>query len=67
MIIFLKKKLIDIKIIYDQESKKSGQPIKTSDNMEIKKYMPYIKFTNLSNGLYRTIDYFVKNYDTIRK
>ena len=35
--------------------------------MELYHYFPDFQFTNLENGLQTTVDYFCKNYDTIRK
>jgi GDP-L-fucose synthase len=44
-----------------------GQFRKPSDNSKIKKYLPEFKFTPLYDGLRYTIDYFIKNYNNVRK
>ena len=48
-------------------SKPSGQFRKPSDNSKLKLILPNFKFTPLSDGLEETIEYFVKNYETVRK
>lgn len=53
-------------IIYDS-TKPDGQFRKPSDNSKIKKYLPEFKFTSLYDGLKETINYFIVNYDNIRK
>lgn len=54
------------KIIYDSDYP-DGQDIKTADSYELLEYLPNFTFTNLNNGLHKTINHFVQNYDTIRK
>lgn len=54
------------KIIYDIEYD-NGQMLKTTNNSDVLKYFPNFKFTNLDDGLKKTITYFVNNYDNIRK
>jgi GDP-L-fucose synthase len=44
-----------------------GQYKKTTNDQEIKKYIPNFNFTPLKKGLTKTIDYFNNNYDTVRK
>lgn len=53
-------------IIYDS-TKPDGQFRKPSDNSKIKKYLPEFKFTPLYDGLKETINYFIVNYESIRK
>jgi GDP-L-fucose synthase len=53
-------------IVYDT-TYSDGQYKKTATNMELFHYFPDFEFTNLQNGLKTTVDYFYKNYDTIRK
>lgn len=53
-------------IVYDT-TYSDGQYKKTATNMELYHYFPDFQFTNLENGLQTTVDYFCKNYDTIRK
>lgn len=52
-------------IIYDKVSNE-GQMKKTVDSSELLCFMPYFKFTSLDDGLKKTIDYFIKNYDNLR-
>jgi GDP-L-fucose synthase len=53
-------------VVYDT-TYSDGQYKKTATNMELYHYFPDFQFTNLETGLQTTIDYFCKNYDTIRK
>jgi GDP-L-fucose synthase len=54
------------KIIYDADFS-NGQHKKTVSSDELLSYIPDFKFTPLDTGLKTTIDYFIKNYDTVRK
>jgi hypothetical protein len=40
---------------------------KNSNNSIFRKYFEDFKFTDLDTGLSNSIEYFVKNYDTLRK
>jgi len=53
-------------IIWDT-TKPSGQYRKPSDNSKLKSIIGDFKFTKIEIGLEETIDYFIKNYKTIRK
>ena len=54
------------KVIYNT-TKPDGQFRKPSDNTKLKTYLPNFKFTPLYDGLKITIDYFIKNYNNVRK
>lgn len=54
------------KIIYDTDYP-DGQDIKTTDSSELLEYIPNFKFTNLDEGLHKTINHFIQNYDSVRK
>lgn len=54
------------KIIWDT-SKPNGQYRKPSDNQRLKSVLPEYSFTPLETGLEATIDYFLKQYDSLRK
>jgi GDP-L-fucose synthase len=54
------------KVIYDSDFS-DGQYKKTVDDSELLAYIPDFKFTPLSVGLRKTIEYFIQNYDTVRK
>jgi GDP-L-fucose synthase len=54
------------RIIYDSDFSE-GQYKKTVDDSELLAYIPDFKFTPLDVGLKETIDYFIENYETIRK
>ena len=54
------------KIKYDT-SYSDGQIIKTSDSNELLELLPNFKFTSLESGLEKTINYFIENYNKIRK
>ena len=53
-------------VVWDT-TKPDGQFRKPSDNSKIKKYLPDFKFTPIYEGLKETIEFFEKNYNTIRK
>lgn len=44
-----------------------GQLKKTVSSNELLRYLPDFKFTPLKNGLHDTINFFIENYDTVRK
>jgi GDP-L-fucose synthase len=48
-------------------SKPEGQYRKPSDNSVIKEMYPDFKFTPMENGLKKSIDWFIENYENIRK
>ena len=54
------------KILFDT-NKPEGQFRKPSDNSYLKSIIGDFEFTQLRTGLEETIDYFIKNYNTIRK
>ena len=54
------------KVIYDN-SKPDGQIRKPSSNHKICKYLPNFKFTSLEEGISNTCEWFVKNYEGLRK
>jgi GDP-L-fucose synthase len=54
------------KIIWDT-TKPSGQFRKPSDNTKLKSVIGDFNFTPLEKGLEETIEYFIRNYDKIRK
>lgn len=56
----------DGKVVFDS-SKPEGILKKNTLNDTFKQYFPSYKFTNLEDGLSETIEYFIKNYEYIRK
>jgi GDP-L-fucose synthase len=54
------------KIVFDK-SKPDGQFRKPSDNSYLKSIIGEYEFTDLRDGLEETIEYFLKNYNTVRK
>jgi GDP-L-fucose synthase len=54
------------KIVFDK-TKNEGQFRKPSDNSYLKSIIGDFNFTKLKDGLEETIDYFIKNYNNIRK
>lgn len=54
------------KIQFDS-SKPEGILRKNSSNTKFRKYFPDFKFTSIENGLSLTIEYFLKNYNMLRK
>ncbi len=53
-------------IIYDR-AYENGQFRKTCSRKELDKVIPNFEFTSLENGLSKTIDYFINNFNNIRK
>jgi GDP-L-fucose synthase len=53
-------------IIFDT-SKPEGQYRKPTDNTKLKSYLPDFKFTPLKDGVKKTVDWFVENYEGCRK
>lgn len=53
-------------IIYDTNYS-DGQLSKTCDSSELLNSIPDFKFTSIEKGLHSTIEYFINNYDNIRK
>jgi GDP-L-fucose synthase len=54
------------KVVFDS-TKSEGILRKNTDNSLFRKHFPDFKFTDLNTGLAETIEYFVKNYETVRK
>lgn len=53
-------------VVYDS-SFSNGQHKKTVSSAELLAYIPGFKFTSLDEGLINTVNYFIENYDTVRK
>jgi len=53
--------------VYFNVNKPDGQYRKPSDNSKLKNYLPDFNFTPLYDGLKKTIKYFIKNYENVRK
>jgi GDP-L-fucose synthase len=51
-------------IIWD-DSKPNGQERKPSETSPLKSLIPFFEFTNLTDGLKTTIEWFEFNYDSI--
>ena len=54
------------KVIFDS-SKPDGQFRKPSDNSKLKSYLPDFKFTPIEDGIKETVNWFIKNYENVRK
>ena len=54
------------KIIYDSDYP-DGQDVKTADSGELLEYIPEFQFKPLDEGLHKTINHFIQNYETVRK
>nr|CCC95920.1 unnamed protein product [Trypanosoma congolense IL3000] len=48
-------------------TKSDGQFKKTADNSKFRRYLPDYKFTPIAEGIQRTVNWFVDNYDIARK
>jgi len=53
-------------IIFDKD-KADGQFKKTACNKKLRKYRPDYKFVSIEEGLQKSVDWFVENYETARK
>jgi GDP-L-fucose synthase len=53
-------------VIFDS-SKPDGQLRKPSDNSVIKEMFPDYKFTPIKEGLRKSIEWFIENYENVRK
>jgi GDP-L-fucose synthase len=54
------------KVIFDS-TKPDGQLRKPSDNSKLKSYLPNFEFTPIEDGLRQTINFFIENYEKVRK
>ena len=54
------------KIVFDRKYS-DGQYKKTADNLNLKLLFPDFKFTEISEGIPKSIEWFIKNYAQIRK
>jgi GDP-L-fucose synthase len=54
------------KVIFDN-TKPDGQLRKPSDNSKLKSYLPNFEFTTIEDGLRETINFFIENYEKVRK
>merc|ERR1711937_32702 len=52
--------------IYDT-TRSDGQYKKTASNDKLRKYLPDFKFTPFDVAMQKTVDWFIANYDTVRK
>lgn len=48
-------------------TKADGQFKKTADNSKLRRYLPEYKFTPMNEGIKKSVDWFVANYETARK
>jgi GDP-L-fucose synthase len=53
-------------VIFDT-TKADGQFKKTANNKKMRQYLPDFQFTNMKEGMKRSVDWFVANYETCRK
>jgi len=61
-------KAMDFKgeVVFDTE-KADGQFKKTACNKKLRSHLPDYKFTTMDEGIKKSVDWFVENYDTCRK
>lgn len=53
-------------VVFDT-TKADGQFKKTACNKKLRKYRPDYKFISIEDGIQKSVDWFVENYDTARK
>lgn len=53
-------------VVFDTE-KADGQFKKTASNKKFRSYMPDYKFTSIEDGIQRSVDWFLANYEHCRK
>lgn len=51
----------------DQHTQSDGQIKKTTNDDELRQYLPNFTFTLLQDGLEKTVEFFTKNYQIVRK
>ena len=54
------------KLVFDSD-KPDGQHRKPSDNSKLKSYLPDFEFTPIDKGIEKTVEWFLNNYENIRK
>ena len=54
------------KLVFDSD-KPDGQYRKPSDNSKLKSYLPDFEFTPIDKGIEKTVEWFLNNYENIRK
>lgn len=54
------------KIVFDT-SKSDGQMKKTVTNAKLRSYLPNFKFTSLEDGIKKTVDWYIENFNIARK
>ena len=54
------------RLVFD-DSFSDGQFKKTADNTLLRSYLPDYKFIKIEDGLPKTIQWFIDNYDHVRK
>ena len=54
------------KLVLDSD-KPDGQYRKPSDNSKLKSYLPDFEFTPIDKGIEKTVEWFLNNYENIRK
>ena len=54
------------KVVWESD-KPDGQFRKQSDNSKLKSYLPDFKFTPIEDGIEKTVEWLVNNYEEIRK
>lgn len=57
---------VQIELEYDQ-SFSDGQFKKTASNGKLRQYLPQFTFTPMEKGIRETVQWFTRNYDTVRK
>jgi len=53
-------------VIFDT-TKADGQFKKTACNKKLRSYLPEYKFTSMDDGIQKSVDWFLANYETLRK
>mmetsp|Transcript_18111 Transcript_18111/g.23715 ORF Transcript_18111/g.23715 Transcript_18111/m.23715 type:complete len:92 (-) Transcript_18111:1231-1506(-) len=53
-------------VVFDTD-KADGQFKKTAANGKLRKYRPDYKFTTIEEGVQKSVDWFLENYETARK
>lgn len=56
----------DGEVVFDQ-SKADGQFQKTAANHKLRKHLPDYEFTGIEEGIQKSVDWFIANYETCRK
>lgn len=66
LLLWLALNAIQGEVVFDTKAA-DGQYKKTASNAKLRTYLPDFKFTPFKDGVKKSVDWFVANYETARK